>query len=83
MSLADRLIAGLRAQERGDVYHVERPIVRDVSEAYDWLMAYRDPEGRQIWLSAGDRQRRRLIRRLFWLRWVHRKDWLSRGGRES
>lgn len=84
MSLADRLIAGLRAQEQDRGYGLERTEVDTVSDGLVWMRgtheAYSD-----VWFGPNDsdKKRRRTIRAWLWLRWLYRDRWLERGGRDA
>jgi hypothetical protein len=78
-SLSDRLIFGLRARE----YGLERAPIVTVNDGLVWMRGTH-PGYSAVWFGPNDSDagRRRTIRCWLWLRWVHRKDWFARGGRE-
>lgn len=80
MSIIERLVNTLREDEQARPYHLERPDLRTESDAAEWLREYRNVTGDRVWLTAGERGRKRVGRRLLWLRWVHRERWIERGG---
>ena len=82
-SLGDRLLAGLRAAEAARPYQIDRADIRTVDDGLVWMRGARDGDS-EVWFGPhdSDHDRRRTIRRMFWMRWVHRKEWLARGGVE-
>ncbi len=81
MGLIDGLIKSARAQESVDTYHLDRAELASVDDGYRWLTDYCDDDGQNVWSGTSWRSRRQLVRRMFWLRWAYRQEFLARGGR--
>lgn len=85
MAFVDRFISGLiseaKAEESEREYTLDRADLQTVDDGYRWLTDYCDDHGNAVWSSDGWRTRRRMVRRLFWLRWIYRQEFLARGGR--
>jgi hypothetical protein len=77
MTLYERLLGAAREQE----YTLERPHIPTVVDGDRWLYQWQDAEGRTPWRNDGERTRQKTIRRWFWLRWSHNREWQERGGR--
>lgn len=82
-SLGERIVAGLRAREQARPYQLERAEIGDVEDAVDWLWDYADARGDHTWRRRCHPSPRTVAQRLLWLRWVHRRRWLERGGRDG
>lgn len=84
-TFADRIVAGLRAAEQRRPYGLDRAIILDDEEALEWLWEWQGDDGRHPWRQTRPPARgpRVVAGRLLWLRWVHHRDWVSRGGRDG
>lgn len=87
--IAERLIAGLRAQERTRPYRLERPSIAasddGLEDALDWIWDWSDETGHRPWqhVKSDDRSPRRIVRSWLWMRWCFRAEWIERGGRDA
>ncbi len=87
VSLAERLVSGLRAEEQQRPYRLDRPDVRSIAEAVAWLRDWRGEDGHTPWHKAwrgadfNDDERLRTLKRMLFARFRCRLEWIERGGR--
>lgn len=85
LTLADKIVAGLRVAEARDTYHLERAELATVGQAMRWLAEWRTPNGDLIWRSSefGDAGREALSKQWLFLRFAFRREYAERGGRDA
>jgi hypothetical protein len=88
VSLAERLVSGLRAEEQQRPYRLDRPDVRSIADAVVWLQEWCGEDGHTPWhkpwlpLEDNEDNRLRTLKRMLFARFRSRLEWIERGGRE-
>jgi hypothetical protein len=83
VTLAQRLVNGLRMDENERPYRLERAEVETVGEAETWVWDWTTPNGDHTWRFRTTREagHLRVARHWLFLRFIFRDEFAERGGR--